>query len=80
MREPAVDRSTDIRDLESIQHDMNYTIPVLKDILAVNPSLLILSTPWTPPIWMKNSSNYGDGTLLPDMVFTRVLWLENQSY
>src|SRR5690606_25514417 len=26
---------------------------VLKEILAINPSLKILGSPWTPPKWMK---------------------------
>ncbi|KAA6331303.1 hypothetical protein EZS27_020071 [termite gut metagenome] len=31
----------------------NYVIPVLKEILAINPSLKILGSPWTCPRWMK---------------------------
>ena len=31
----------------------NYVIPVLKEILAINPTLKILGSPWTCPRWMK---------------------------
>jgi glucosylceramidase len=33
--------------------EKQYIIPVLKEILAMNPSLKILGSPWTPPKWMK---------------------------
>ena len=31
----------------------NYVIPVLKEILAINPKVKILGSPWTCPRWMK---------------------------
>ncbi|MBP1613202.1 MAG: glucosylceramidase [Bacteroidetes bacterium] len=30
-----------------------YVIPILKEILAINPSVKILGSPWTCPRWMK---------------------------
>lgn len=33
--------------------EMNYIIPVLKEILTINPNLKILGSPWTSPRWMK---------------------------
>ena len=33
--------------------DKDYVIPVLKEILAINPALKIMGTPWTAPRWMK---------------------------
>ena len=30
-----------------------YVIPILKEILAINPTLKIMGTPWTAPRWMK---------------------------
>lgn len=33
--------------------EKNYIIPILKEILAVNPTLKIMGTPWTCPRWMK---------------------------
>lgn len=38
----------------SLQNEeLNYVIPVLKEILAINPNIKVMGTPWTPPIWMK---------------------------
>ena len=31
----------------------SYIIPVLKEILAINPNLKVLGSPWTCPRWMK---------------------------
>jgi len=46
-------------DTQGIEHfalqseDKNYVIPVLKEILAINPNVKILASPWTCPKWMK---------------------------
>jgi glucosylceramidase len=40
-------------------------IPVLKSILAINPSITIVATPWTAPRWMKDNGSYVGGSLLP---------------
>ena len=37
-------------------------IPLLKQIIAINPSIKIIATPWSPPVWMKdNGSSVGGG-------------------
>lgn len=33
--------------------ETKYVIPVLKEILEINPSIKIIGTPWTCPLWMK---------------------------
>ena len=33
--------------------ETDYVIPVLKEILAINPNLKIIASPWTCPKWMK---------------------------
>lgn len=33
--------------------DHTYIIPILNEILAINPDLKIMGSPWTPPQWMK---------------------------
>lgn len=44
----------------SISADNSNLIPVLKDIVAINPSIKILATPWSAPSWMKtNRSSIG---------------------
>jgi len=40
--------------------ETSYVIPVLKEILALNPALKIIASPWTCPIWMKNQDNDGN--------------------
>ncbi|MDR0892050.1 MAG: glucosylceramidase [Mediterranea sp.] len=38
-------------DLTSEEND--YVIPILKEILDINPNLKVLGSPWTCPKWMK---------------------------
>lgn len=33
--------------------DKSYIIPILKEILALNPELKVIGSPWTCPMWMK---------------------------
>ena len=33
--------------------ETEYVIPILKEILAINPEVKIMGSPWTPPRWMK---------------------------
>src|SRR5690606_23192010 len=33
--------------------ELDYVIPVLKEILAINPEIKIMGSPWTAPKWMK---------------------------
>ena len=33
--------------------EKDYVIPILKEILAINPSIKIMASPWTCPKWMK---------------------------
>src|SRR5437879_5857767 len=35
--------------------DRADVIPVLKEILAINPDIKILGSPWSPPAWMKTN-------------------------
>ena len=37
----------------SIDRDRRYIIPMIKEILAVNPDLYLFASPWSPPGWMK---------------------------
>lgn len=49
----------------SLDPDRTYLIPVLKQILAINPAIKILGSPWSPPTWMKTNRNSKGGSLLP---------------
>jgi glucosylceramidase len=39
-------------------------IPVLQQIIALNPAIKIMATPWSPPVWMKDNANSKGGSLL----------------
>src|SRR5260370_8786668 len=39
----------------SLAPDRADVIPVLKEILAINPDIKILGSPWSPPPWMKTN-------------------------
>ena len=45
----------------SISKEMTDLVPVLKKIIAVNPSIKILATPWTAPVWMKTGAGGNGG-------------------
>lgn len=45
--------------------DQVALIPMLKQILALNPTIKILGSPWSPPIWMKTNHNSTGGSLKP---------------
>jgi len=49
----------------SLAPDMAYFIPVLREIVAINPSLKILGSPWTAPSWMKTNNSPIGGSLQP---------------
>ena len=46
--------------------DKKDVIPVMKEILAVNPSIKILGSPWSPPKWMKTNDDTRGGRLKPE--------------
>ena len=49
----------------SIEPDKNGVIAVLKEILAINPTIKILGSPWSAPVWMKDNNSYIGGSLRP---------------
>jgi glucosylceramidase len=50
----------------SLAPDRTHLIPVLKEILAINPTLKMLGSPWSPPVWMKTNGNSKGGSLTLD--------------
>jgi glucosylceramidase len=50
----------------SLAHDEADVIPVLKEILALDPQLHILGSPWSAPTWMKTNGNVKGGKLKPE--------------
>jgi len=49
----------------SLSRDTLFLIPVLKEILAINPDIKIMGSPWSAPVWMKSNKNSVGGNLLP---------------
>ena len=41
----------------SVERDEEYIIPMIKEILEVNPELYIFASPWSPPGWMKTGGS-----------------------
>ena len=61
-------------DMPAGQTDVNLTnfnlskdtvdlIPLLKEILLINPNIKIMGSPWSPPVWMKDNNNSMGGGL-----------------
>lgn len=50
----------------SLDQDKNDVIPMLKEILAINPKIKILATPWSAPTWMKDNNSFVGGSLKPE--------------
>lgn len=45
--------------------DREDVIPVMKEILHINPSIQVLASPWSPPAWMKTIYDTRGGRLNP---------------
>ena len=50
----------------SLGPDTLDVIPVLKEILAINPGIKLMGSPWSPPAWMKDNKDTRGGKLLPE--------------
>ena len=44
----------------SIAHDEAYILPVLREMLSLDPSVEIFASPWTAPGWMKTNDALGN--------------------
>ena len=53
-------RKSDLSDF-NIEKDFEYVMPLIKDILKINPNIKFLASPWSPPRFMKNNKllSYG---------------------
>jgi glucosylceramidase len=43
--------------------DKKDVIPIMKEILAINPKILLMASPWSPPVWMKTNGKVKAGAL-----------------
>lgn len=61
------DGETDINmEKFSLDPDRKFLIPVLKEILDINPEIKIMASPWSPPTWMKTNNLSKGGSLKPE--------------
>ena len=50
----------------SLSYDTLDVLPILKQIMAVNPQIKLMASPWSPPTWMKDNRDTRGGSLLPE--------------
>ncbi|MCB0281777.1 MAG: glucosylceramidase [Calditrichaeota bacterium] len=62
---PAGQTDTDM-EYFTLDEDRKHIIPVLKEILKINPDIKILGSPWSPPVWMKTNGSSIGGSLKPE--------------
>lgn len=58
----------------SLSQDYKDVIPVMKEILALNPDIKILGSPWSAPAWMKTNNDVRGGRLKPELYGTYALY------
>jgi len=62
---PAGETDPDLKNF-SLAPDRVHVIPVLKEILAIDPTIKILGSPWSAPAWMKTNDDVRGGFLKPE--------------
>jgi glucosylceramidase len=50
----------------TVQRDRTHVLPLLAQIRAINPGLVLMASPWSPPGWMKTSGSLIGGSLRVD--------------
>lgn len=58
----------------SIAEDTRNLIPVLKEILKLNPDIKVMGSPWSPPVWMKTNNSPKGGSLKPEFYETYAIY------
>lgn len=46
--------------------DRDSVVPVLKEVVAIDPRIKILGSPWSAPAWMKTNDSFRGGSLKPE--------------
>jgi len=49
----------------NLSKDTVDVIPLLKEILLINPNIKIMGSPWSAPVWMKDNGSSIGGSLQP---------------
>jgi glucosylceramidase len=50
----------------SLGYDLKYLVPLLKEIIQINPDIKLLGSPWSAPVWMKTNNSEIGGSLKPE--------------
>ena len=50
----------------SLSYDTLDVLPILAQILEINPKVTLMASPWSPPTWMKDNRDTRGGSLLPE--------------
>lgn len=55
-------------DLNSftLAKDEETLIPIVREILQINPDIKLMASPWSAPVWMKSNNKTIGGSLLPE--------------
>jgi glucosylceramidase len=61
----------------SLSYDTLDVIPVLKQILDINPEIKLMASPWSPPKWMKDNKDTRGGSLLEEFEGIYACYLVN---
>ncbi len=62
---PAGETDTNLTQFSIARDEINL-IPVLKEILSINPNIKLMGSPWSPPAWMKTNGSSKGGNLKPE--------------
>jgi glucosylceramidase len=54
----------------NLSYDTLHLIPILKEILKLNPNVKIMGSPWSAPTWMKDNQLPKGGILKPEFYDT----------
>jgi glucosylceramidase len=58
-----------------LAEDKTDVIPVMQEILKINPHIKVLGSPWSPPAWMKTNNDTRGGRLKPEYYKTYANYL-----
>jgi glucosylceramidase len=54
----------------TLKEDEKHLIPVLKKIVALNPKIKIMGSPWSAPAWMKSNNSPKGGLLKKEFYYS----------
>ncbi len=52
----------------SVERDEKYIIPMIKEILKINPNMYLYASPWSPPGWMKTGGSMCGGFMREEFI------------